>query len=151
MKFLVGYNGSDVAKAALSLARTHAEVFGAKIFIITSMGGGSGEKPEDIGKATQDPGSLPKQFLKEKGIACETHQLARGMSPGEDLVSFAEEHEIDQIFVGVEKKSRTQKIIVGSTAQYIILKAPCPVVSVNRFGCRVWSVTPGPSVNFQRG
>jgi nucleotide-binding universal stress UspA family protein len=131
MKFLVGYNGSEVAKAALSLARTYAEVFGAKVLIMTSMGGGVGEKPEDISRAQQDL-ALAEQFVKEKGISCETHQLARGMSPGEDLVSFAKENHIDQIFVGVEKKSKTQKIIVGSTAQYIILKAPCPVVSVNR-------------------
>jgi nucleotide-binding universal stress UspA family protein len=131
MKFLVGYNGSDMAKAALSLARTHAEVFGAKVHIVTSMGGGMSEKPEDISKAEQGL-AVAEQFLKEKEIPCEIHQLARGMSPGEDLVRFANEKGIDQIFVGVEKKSKTQKIILGSTAQYIILKAPCPVVSVNR-------------------
>lgn len=131
MKFLLGFNGSEEAKAALTLARTHAEIFGAKVYIITSMGGGRGEKPEDIGKTTRNL-EFAEQFLKEKGITCETFQLARGLSPGEDVVSFAEEHEIDQIYVGVEKKSRTQKIILGSTAQYIILKAPCPVVSVNR-------------------
>lgn len=131
MKFLLGFNGSEESKAALNLARTHAEIFQAKIYIITSMGGGSREKPEEISKTTRDLENA-EQFLKEKGIACETFQLARGMSPGEDVVSFAEEYEIDQIFVGVEKKSRTQKILLGSTAQYIILKAPCPVVSVNR-------------------
>ncbi len=131
MKFLVGYNGSDVAKAALSLARTYAEVFRAEVVVITSMGGGTAEKPEEIGEADRNL-AFAEQFLKEKGIVCETHQLARGMSPGEDLVTFAKEKGIDQIFVGVEKKSKTQKIIVGSTAQYIILKAPCPVVSVNR-------------------
>jgi nucleotide-binding universal stress UspA family protein len=131
MKFLVGYNGSDVAKAALSLARTHAEVFGATVVIVTSMGGGMSEKPEYIIKAEEDL-VFAEKFLKEKDIPCEIHQLARGMSPGEDLVYFAKEHDIDEIFVGVEKKSKTQKIIVGSTAQYIILKAPCPVVSVNR-------------------
>jgi len=113
------------------LARTYAEVFGAKVLVMTSMEGGKGEKPEDIIRAEQDL-VFAAQFLKEKGIPCETHQLARGMSPGEDLVDFAKEKGIDQIFVGVEKKSKTQKIIVGSTAQYIILKAPCPVVSVNR-------------------
>lgn len=131
MKYLVGFNGSQEAKAALALARTQAEIFQAKVYIITSMGGGRSEKPEEISKAAREL-ALAELFLKEKGIACETFQLARGMSPGEDVVSFAEEHEIDQIFVGVEKKSRTQKIILGSTAQYIILKAPCPVVSVNR-------------------
>ncbi|MEE4253776.1 MAG: universal stress protein, partial [Desulfuromusa sp.] len=63
----------------------------------------------------------------------ESHQLARGMAPGEDLVSFAEQHTVDQIFIGVEKVSRTQKIIVGSNAQYIILKASCPVVTVRHY------------------
>lgn len=130
MTFLVAYNGSDVSKAVLALARSHAEIFGAGVIVVTSMGGGRGEKPDMIGKAEQDLAYAEKYF-QEKGIACETHQLARGMSPGEDLVSFAKENKIDQIFVGVEKKSRTQKIIVGSNAQYIILKAPCPVVSLN--------------------
>jgi len=131
MKFLVGYNGSAMAKAALSLARTYAEISGAKIYVVTSMGGGKSEKPEEIEKVERELAEA-EQFLKEKGISCETHQLARGRAPGEDVVSFAEQNEIAQIFVGVEKKSRTQKIIVGSTAQYIILKAHCPVVSVNR-------------------
>jgi nucleotide-binding universal stress UspA family protein len=131
MKFLVGYNGSAMAKAALSLARTYAEISGAKIYVVTSMGGGKSEKPEEIEKVEQELAEA-EQFLNDKGVSCETHQLARGRAPGEDVVSFAEQNEIAQIFVGVEKKSRTQKIIVGSTAQYIILKAPCPVVSVNR-------------------
>lgn len=130
MKFLVGYNGSDVSKAALSLARTYADLFGAQVLVVTSMAGGSSETPEEIGKAERDL-KYAKQFFEEKDLPCETFQLARGMSPGEDLVFFAKENEVDQIFVGIEKKSRTQKIILGSNAQYIILKAPCPVVSVN--------------------
>lgn len=132
MKILVGYNGSEEAKAALALARTYAEKFGARVLVITSMGGGSGEKPEKISKAAKDL-ALAEQFLKEKGIVCESHQLARGMSLGEDLVNFAEGNDIDQIFIGVEKVSRTQKIIVGSNAQYIILKAPCLVVTVKNY------------------
>jgi nucleotide-binding universal stress UspA family protein len=131
MRFLVGYNGSEEAQAALRLARTYAEKFGARVLVITSMGGGASEKPERIGKAAKDL-AFAEQFLKEKGVVCESHQLARGLSPGEDIVNFAEQHDIDQIFIGVEKVSRTQKIIVGSNAQYIILKAPCPVVTVRQ-------------------
>jgi len=130
MKFLVGYNGSEISAAALTLARTYADLFGAKVLVVTSLPGGSGENPDEIGKAARDL-KFAEQFFKEKNIPCETHQLARGLTPGEDMVRFAEENEVDQIFVGIEKKSRTQKIILGSNAQYIILKAPCPVVSVN--------------------
>lgn len=132
MKYLVGYNGSEESKAALSLARTYAESFDARVYVVASMGGGSSEKVENIGKAAHDL-AIAEKFLKEKGVACESHQLARGMAPGEDLVRFAVEHDIDQIFIGVEKVSRTQKIIVGSNAQYIILKAPCPVVTVKKY------------------
>ena len=130
MKFLVGYNGSDVAKAALSLARTYADLLGAKVLVATSMPGGSSEKPDEIAKAAENL-AYAENFFKEKNIPCEVHQLARGLAPGEDMVSFARENNVDQIFVGIEKKSRTQKLLLGSNAQYIILKAHCPVVSIN--------------------
>ena len=128
MKFLVGYNGSDEAKAALSLAKDFAKTFNARVLVMSSMEGGSGEKPEDINQAEQNLRDA-KDFLDEQGVECETHQLARGFTPGEDLVKFAEENQIDQIFVGIEKKSRTSKLILGSTAQFVILKAPCPVIT----------------------
>jgi nucleotide-binding universal stress UspA family protein len=119
MKFLIGYNGSAEARAALSLARDFAKIFNAKVFVMASMEGGAGEKIEDINQAEQN-----------KGVECKTHQMARGLTPGEDLVKFAEENQIDQIYVGIEKKSKTSKLLLGSTAQYVILKAPCPVIAV---------------------
>ncbi len=131
MKFLVAYDGTGAAKAALSLVRTHAELFKAHVLVINSMKGGFSEDPEKIGKAQRDL-AFAEKYLKEKGISCEAEQLARGRSPGEDIVSFAEDNNVDMVFVGVKKKSRTQKIIVGSNAQYIILKSPCPVITVKK-------------------
>lgn len=129
MRYLVGYTGTNVARAALSLARDHAVQFKAHVIVVTSMEGGSSEKPDQIGEVE---GNLreAKQFMQDRGVSCETHQLVRGLSPGEDLVLFAREQDIDLMFVGIRKKSRTQKLILGSTAQFIILKAPCPVVTV---------------------
>jgi nucleotide-binding universal stress UspA family protein len=128
MKFLVGYNGSAEAKAALSLAAEFAKIFNAEVFVMTSLEGGVGERPEDITRAEQNLREA-KKILDEQGVECETHQMARGFSPGEDLVKFAEENQIDQIYVGIEKKSKTSKLLLGSTAQYVILKAPCPVIT----------------------
>jgi nucleotide-binding universal stress UspA family protein len=129
MNFLVGYNGSNEAKSALLLARDFAKTFDAKVFVMTSMPGGPGESLDAI-TATENILQYAENLLEADGIECETHQLARGMSPGEDLVKFAVDNEIDQLFVGVEKKSKTQKMLLGSTAQYVILKAPCPVITV---------------------
>jgi nucleotide-binding universal stress UspA family protein len=129
MKFLVAYNGTKEAEAALALAKTHAKIFEAKLVVISSSEGGKGEKLEDINKIKRDLENIQEDLSKD-GIDCDVEQLARGLAPGEDIVFFAEENEVDQIYVGIRKKSRTSKLILGSTAQFIILKAKCPVTSV---------------------
>jgi nucleotide-binding universal stress UspA family protein len=129
MKFLVGYTGTKESKAALALARDFAKIHGASVIVMTSMEGGKGESPDEIGKAESEL-KMACKFIEEAGIKCESQQFARGLSPGEDIVKFALENDIDHLFVGIEKKSKTRKMLLGSTAQYIILKAPCPVSTV---------------------
>ena len=132
MNFLVAYNHSRVARAALSMARDHAQRFNAKVFVMTSMGGGEKATPEAI-KKVENRLESAKQFIREKEIECETYRLVQGRSPGEDIVWFVKENEIDLVFIGIEKKSRTEKIILGSTAQFVILKSQCPVTTVKSY------------------
>ena len=129
MKILVGYDGGEVGRLALSLARDMAGTHSAQVFVVTSMTGGASEKKADIEKAESDL-EFAGQFMENSGIQCEATQSVRGLSPGEDLVKFAEDNAIDHIFIGIRKTSRAQKAILGSTARYVILKAPCPVTSV---------------------
>jgi nucleotide-binding universal stress UspA family protein len=129
MKILVGYNGSEVAKSALSQAKSYAKTYDAVVYVVSSLEGGVGEKIEEINAATENL-KFAQDFLEKDGIQCITEQLARGLAPGEDLVQYAKENDIDHLFVGIEKKSKTRKMLLGSTAQYVILKAPCPVTSV---------------------
>jgi nucleotide-binding universal stress UspA family protein len=129
MKILVGYNGSEVSKAALSQAKSYAKMYDALVYVVVSLEGGVGEKIEEISEAA-DNLKFAQDFLERDGIRCKTEQLVRGLMPGEDLVKYANENEIDHLFVGIEKKSKTRKMLLGSTAQYVILKAPCPVTSV---------------------
>ena len=129
MKILVSYDGTKESEAALEVARAHAKIFDAKLMVVSSSEGGKGEKIEDINKIKNDLDRIQKEISNE-GIECEVEQLARGLTPGEDIVLYADEYDIDQIYVGIRKKSRTSKLILGSTAQFIILKAKCPVTSV---------------------
>ncbi len=129
MNILVGYNASYVSKSALELARKHAKAFDGKVYVMISSEGGAKEKLEDVSQAGKELESA-KEFVEKEGVECEVVQMARGMSPGEDLVRFTKENSIDHLYVGIEKKSKTQKILLGSTAQYVILKANCPVTTV---------------------
>jgi nucleotide-binding universal stress UspA family protein len=127
MKILVGYDGSLSSKEALKLAIKHAQAFGAAVEVVTSMA--KGTEVEDEQKALQGL-EWANSAVVEKGIACNTHLLIRGMSPGEDLIEFATENKIDEIIVGVKKRSKVGKLLLGSAAQYVILEANCPVISV---------------------
>ena len=62
--------------------------------------------------------------------ACLDPVMVRGLTPGEDIVEFANDHKVDEIIIGIEKKSKVGKLLFGSNAQYIILESNCPVVSV---------------------
>jgi nucleotide-binding universal stress UspA family protein len=132
MKFLVAYaGGTEMDKAVLALAKKNAKLFNATLYIANSMEGVSEKEADDLTKIENNLKTLKVSITKE-GILCETHLLIRGLSPGEDIVEFAKDKNVDQIFIGIEKKSKVGKLFFGSNAQHIILEAPCPVVSVNK-------------------
>lgn len=129
MKIVVGYKESKLSKGILDLVKQHAQAFDATVYIISSLEGGVGEKIEEIDVAKGEL-SYAEKVLKEAGIEAESELLIRGLSPGEDIVEFAKDKGADEIVVGVKMKSKVGKFLLGSTAQYVILNADCPVVSV---------------------
>jgi nucleotide-binding universal stress UspA family protein/CheY-like chemotaxis protein len=130
MKIMVGYNGGDVGRRALSIARDYAKTYSAFVYVVTSMEGGTSEKQSDIAKAQEDL-DFAKSFMQDSGVECDVQQSVRGLSPGEDIIKFARDNDIVHIFLGVRKKSRAQKLLLGSTSSHVILKASCPVTTVN--------------------
>jgi len=129
MKILVGYDGSRAAEDALKLAKIHALAFDAEIIIATALEQSPNLQKEDIDKAESKLEFLRIPFNLEK-IACETIASVSFMSPGENLVQLSIDNQVDEILIGVRKRSKLGKLLLGSTSQYIILNAPCPVVSL---------------------
>ncbi|MGD2097362.1 MAG: universal stress protein [Desulfobacterales bacterium] len=129
MKILVGYDGTNSAKDALSLAKSHAKAFSASIEVVTSMQKGTESERKEIEQAERGL-EYAKSLFEENDIPCNTHLLIRGHTAGEDLVEFAKENQVGEIIVGVKRRSKVGKLLMGSTAQYVILQADCPVVTV---------------------
>ncbi|MBV0903052.1 universal stress protein [Haloarcula salina] len=66
--------------------------------------------------------------LEADSIDCEP-RATTGTS-GEGVVSLAEDVDADLVIVGGRQRSPTGKAIFGSTAQEVMLNAPCPVTFV---------------------
>ena len=130
MKILVAYMGGlDVDSAVLEVAKKHAKAFNATLYIASSMEKVSEKEQVNLEKVEKQLAYV-KETLNAEGIACETHILVRGLTPGEDIVEFAADRKVDEIIIGIEKKSKVGKLLFGSNAQHIILESHCPVVSV---------------------
>ena len=129
MKILVGYDGSNVAKEAIAVAEKHANAFKAEIILVHSMVGGPEVPRKDFVDAENNLDN-EKNILLDKKIPCKPILSVRGLEAGEDLVQLADEHKADEIIIGVRRRSKVGKLIFGSTAQYVVLNASCPVVSV---------------------
>lgn len=129
MKILVGYHGPNVGQDLLHLAAIHAKAFSAEVLLVTSLHGGDKTTTERVVEA-EERLQKAKEHLHALGIISETHLLIRGRAAGEDIVAFAKEKKCAEILIGVKSRSKVGKILFGSTAQFVILKADCPVVSI---------------------
>jgi nucleotide-binding universal stress UspA family protein len=130
MKFLVCYNGTNEAKRALKVAQEHAGIWNAKLEVVNAV---VRIEPLKHSKVTQIEGNLEgevKEILGGDSPPYEVHLLLTDLTPGEQLVKFAEDQKIDQVFLGIFKRSKVEKLFFGSTAQYVLLHALCPVVAV---------------------
>ena len=132
MKFLVCYDETNEAKEALKVAQEHARVWNAKLEVVNAVIRVEPLKHSRVQKMEENLAGQVKDILGSDDPPYEVQLLLTDLTSGEQLVKFAEDLKIDLIFLGIVKKSKVGKLLFGSTAQYIILHAPCPVVTVQK-------------------
>ena len=129
MKIMVCYNSSKQASVALSKAKEWAMKLDAEIILVTSFITEDRFHEKDI-KAAQESLVKAKRALENDNLSCSVHLSFRGLEPGEDLLLYAKERDVDAIFIGIRQRSKVGKLLLGSVAQHLILNAECPVITV---------------------
>jgi nucleotide-binding universal stress UspA family protein len=114
----------------LKLAQKHAKALGAKIEAVKSV---TRHHPLDYSLIQEAEEKLEREIRSQLNgdiTSYETRLLVSSNSTGQNLTEFAELEKSDEIIIGVRKRSKAGKLLLGSTAQYVILNAPCPVVTI---------------------
>ncbi len=130
MKILVCCTNSEENTRALALAAKHAKAFNASVDLVFCISE-KNEMPmgakENAEKRLREH---TEEFFKPDGIECKSEVMVTIMTAGEALIQYAEKHNIDEIILGIKHRSKLGKLFFGSTAQFVILEAPCTVVTV---------------------
>jgi len=63
---------------------------------------------------------------------CKPHTSLLDGHPYEEIVNYAEEQNIDMIVLGTRGHGLVKSMLIGSTTDRVVRRAPCPVLSVSR-------------------
>ncbi len=132
MRILVCYDNKPRGIAAIELAQDHAAKWQAEIDVVWAI---SRDKPlvqKQIQEFEEELEAHVVQLFEGSAIKFTVHLLIDTIQAGEQIVNFAEQSNADLVVLGLRRRSMVGKVIFGSNAQYIIINAPCPVLTVKR-------------------
>ena len=124
---------SHSSDAALAFASSLARDRGATLHIVhveePPVAYGGGEMyygiPEPV---TEDLQKMLEQIKPpDEGVPYE-HHLITG-DPAHAITNFAREHDIDLIVMGTHGRTGLLRMLMGSVAEAVVRRAPCPVLT----------------------
>jgi nucleotide-binding universal stress UspA family protein len=124
---VVGYTGTAEGTAALDHAKRWASSNAAKLVVINT--GRDGDYSHPSFATAQDVDAIDAE-LAQAGLRHEVVQVTDGSSAAEAILRTAVAHAADLIVIGLRRRTPVGKLITGSTAQHVLLDAPCPVLTV---------------------
>ena len=141
-KILYPTDFSDLSTYALRYARDLAETFSAKLHVLyvideayqywVAMGPNTipvGPNPQDLAKlAERQMSEFLENHLSDVGFPV-VSQVLQGR-PFAEIIRFARQQGMDLIVIATHGRGGLTHMLLGSVAEKVVRKAPCPVLSV---------------------
>jgi nucleotide-binding universal stress UspA family protein len=129
MGIVVGYVANPEGRAALERAGEAAVRYGVPLVVVHSRRAGRDVDADDAKRLAEVHESV-QEALAAAGLGHELRDVPDSEDPADDLITAAEESGAVLIVIGLRRRTPVGKLILGASAQRILLDAPCPVLAV---------------------
>jgi nucleotide-binding universal stress UspA family protein len=113
---VLAYDGSERASRAMRAGAELASNLGVAMTVITVA------RDPRLGERTLQEA---RKYFEPYTPAAEFHLLAGHAN--EEIIKFLKERDADLLFIGAYGHSRIIEMVLGSTTEYVLRNAPCPV------------------------
>ena len=125
---VVGWIRGPEGEAAVEAAVEETVRRKGRLVVVHSSRGGDEDAAGVV--ATRDALAALEARLKAEGLETSVRDYVRGNDPVDDLIEVADKEDAALIVIGLRRRSPVGKLLMGSNAQAILLRADCPVLAV---------------------
>jgi nucleotide-binding universal stress UspA family protein len=136
VSILVGYVHTSEGAAALEHAVQEARARGTRLHVVRVLQEPTTDDPtqhrdwsQALDQARDDAAQLEQQ-LSERGLEVSVELVTSRSSPADVLLELSSRDEVQLLVIGMRRRSRVGKLVLGSAAQELLLHAEVPVLAV---------------------
>lgn len=135
-KILVPIDFSETSKHALAYAQTFAKALGAPIHLLHVIPDPRSEPwaieatGVNLGGVVESWKADAQQRLDELAVDAAGERVVETGQPFPEITRYAESHGIDLIVMGTHGRGAVEHMLLGSVAEKVVRKSPCPVLTV---------------------
>ncbi|GAB4344609.1 MAG: universal stress protein [Candidatus Abyssubacteria bacterium] len=136
---------SDFSRYAATFAVSFSHDHGAKLFVLHVIEPSILDELHVLSVTTQVLEEKSRQLAQEELESAtdadvleklEYEIVCRKGTPFLEIIRFTRENAIDMVVMGTHGRSALESALLGSTAEKVVRKSPCPVLTIRKPGYR---------------